>query len=97
LRPLLLCGLLVAGIVLFALFPRFTMTSSETLARAPIKSLGLGVALFFSVPPVVLLLVITIIGIPIAIAIWFVAGLWVIYRVIRGYLVFKDSRAIPGV
>jgi len=38
-----------------------------------------------------------LIGIPIALAIWFVAGLWVIYRVIRGYLVFKDSRAIPGV
>ena len=38
-----------------------------------------------------------LIGIPIALAIWFVAGLWVIYRVIRGYLVFKDSRAIAGV
>lgn len=68
LRPLLLCGLLAAGIVLFALFPRFTLTASQTLAHAPVKSLGLGVALFFSVPPVILLLVITIIGIPIAIA-----------------------------
>ena len=38
-----------------------------------------------------------LIGIPIAFAIWFVAGLWVIYRVVRGYLLFKDSKAIPGV
>ena len=38
-----------------------------------------------------------LIGIPIAVAIWFVAGLWVIYRVVRGYLLFKDSQAIPGV
>ena len=35
-----------------------------------------------------------LIGIPIAIAIWFVAGLWVIYRVVRGYLLFKDSEPI---
>ena len=38
-----------------------------------------------------------LIGIPIAFAIWFVAGMWVIYRVVRGYLLFKDSKAIPGV
>ncbi len=46
---------------------------------------------------VLLTLGLIIIGIPIAVAIWFVAGIWVIYRVIRGYLLFKDSRAIPGV
>ncbi len=38
-----------------------------------------------------------LIGIPIAIGIWFVAGIWVLYRLVRGYLLFKDSRAIPGV
>jgi uncharacterized membrane protein len=46
---------------------------------------------------VMLTLGLILIGIPIAIAIWFVAGVWVIYRVIRGYLSFKDSRAIPGI
>ena len=43
---------------------------------------------------VLLTLGLILIGIPIAIAIWFVAGLWVIYRVVRGYLLFKDSQAI---
>jgi len=37
-----------------------------------------------------------LIGIPIALAIWFVAGLWVIYRVVRGYLLFNQSQPIPG-
>ena len=42
-------------------------------------------------------LYITLIGIPLAWAIWVVCAIWVIYRVVRGYLAFKDSRAIPGV
>ncbi|MCC6867555.1 MAG: hypothetical protein IT522_01910 [Burkholderiales bacterium] len=46
---------------------------------------------------VLLVLGIILIGIPIAIAIWFVAGIWFLYRIIRGYLLFKDSRPIPGV
>ena len=39
---------------------------------------------------------IVLIGIPIAIPIWAVASIWVIYRVIRGYLLFKDNKPIPG-
>jgi uncharacterized membrane protein len=37
-----------------------------------------------------------LIGIPIAYAIWFAASVWILYRVIRGYLLFKDSKPIPG-
>jgi len=37
-----------------------------------------------------------LIGIPIALFIWAVASIWVIYRVIKGYLLFKDNRPIPG-
>ena len=36
-----------------------------------------------------------LIGIPIAIAIWVITTIWVIYRLIRGYLYFKDSQPIP--
>jgi uncharacterized membrane protein len=39
---------------------------------------------------------VTIIGLVIAIPIWAIASVWVIYRVIRGYLLFKDNRPIPG-
>jgi len=38
-----------------------------------------------------------LIGIPIAYAIWIATTIWVIYRLVRGYLYFKDSQAIPGV
>jgi uncharacterized membrane protein len=46
---------------------------------------------------VLLTLGLILVGIPIAFGIWLVAGIWVIYRVVRGYLLFKDSQAIPGV
>jgi uncharacterized membrane protein len=36
------------------------------------------------------------IGFPITFGIWFVTAIWVIYRVVRGYLLFKDSKPIPG-
>jgi len=39
---------------------------------------------------------VTIVGLIVAIPIWAVASIWVIYRVIRGYLLFKDSKPIPG-
>ena len=45
---------------------------------------------------VLVVLGIVLIGIPIAFAIWAVASIWVLYRVIRGYLLFKDERPVPG-
>jgi uncharacterized membrane protein len=43
-----------------------------------------------------ILLAIVLIGFLIGPAIWLAAGIWVIYRVIRGYLLFKESKPIPG-
>jgi len=37
-----------------------------------------------------------LIGIPIAFAIWIVTTVWVIYRLVRGYLLFNDSKPVPG-
>jgi uncharacterized membrane protein len=39
---------------------------------------------------------VTVIGIPVAIAIWVITTIWVIYRLIRGYLYFKDSKPTPA-
>ena len=41
-------------------------------------------------------LVLTLIGIPFGFAIWIATSIWVLYRLIRGYLMFKDSKPIPG-
>jgi len=45
---------------------------------------------------VLLVLGIILIGIPIALLIWAAASIWVIYRVVRGYLLFKESKPIPA-
>ena len=37
-----------------------------------------------------------LIGIPIAYFIWAVDTIWVIYRVVKGYLLFHESKPIPG-
>ncbi len=38
------------------------------------------------------MLVVTFIGIPVALAIFFVTGIWVIYRIARGWLALRDRR-----
>jgi uncharacterized membrane protein len=42
------------------------------------------------------LLFIILVGIVIAYAIWIATTIWVLYRLIRGYLLFKDSHPVPG-
>jgi len=39
---------------------------------------------------------VTLIGIPIAICIWIATTVWVLYRLIRGYVLFNESKPIPG-
>jgi uncharacterized membrane protein len=39
---------------------------------------------------------VTLIGIPIAIGIWIATTIWVLYRLIRGYILFNESKPIPG-
>ena len=82
-RPLLLFGLFAAGILLYAMFPRYTANAARTLRTSPLKSLGLGAAVFFSAPPIILLLVITIVGIPVALV---VAALYAV-ALLAGYLI----------
>lgn len=98
LQPLLIFGLLAAGILQLALFPRFTVTSLQTVGLSPLKSLGLGTAIFFSLPPVILLLVITIIGIPIAVALaaLYAVALLVGYLVTAFFIGDRFARAVRG-
>ena len=42
------------------------------------------------------MLLILVIGLIIGPAIWIATSIWVLYRLIRGYLLFKDSKPIPG-
>ena len=42
------------------------------------------------------LLAIILIGLVIGYVIWVATTIWVLYRLIRGYVLFKESRPIPG-
>ena len=44
----------------------------------------------------VLFFIVFLLGPMLAFVIWGAASIWVIYRVIRGYLLFNDSKPIPG-
>ena len=37
----------------------------------------------------------TLVGIPFALALWLGTGLWVLYRLIRGWLALKEHRELP--
>ena len=41
------------------------------------------------------ILFITLVGIPVAVAIWFATGIWVLYRIIRGWLALTSQRPLP--
>jgi len=42
------------------------------------------------------ILFVTLIGIPIAYVIWIITGLWVLYRIIRGWLALSSQRTVPS-
>ena len=39
---------------------------------------------------------VTLLGIPVAIAIWVATGLWVVYRIIRGWIALTNHQPMPG-
>jgi uncharacterized membrane protein len=41
-------------------------------------------------------LLITVVGIPVAVVLWFATGIWVLYRIIRGWLALSSQKVLPG-
>jgi len=68
LHALWFAGVLLSGILLVAVFPRFTREAAATARRDTLTSLGLGAALLVAVPILALMLFVTIIGIPLGFA-----------------------------
>ena len=42
-------------------------------------------------------LFVTVVGIPFAIVLWFATGIWVLYRIIRGWLALSSQKELPAV
>jgi uncharacterized membrane protein len=40
-------------------------------------------------------LFVTMVGIPVAIVLWFATGIWVLYRIIRGWLALSAQKVLP--
>jgi uncharacterized membrane protein len=40
-------------------------------------------------------LFVTVVGIPFAFVLWFATGIWVLYRIIRGWLALSSTRVLP--
>ncbi len=66
--PFLLLGLIAAAAVFILVFPNATRGAQQEVGTSPWASLGLGAAMLFTLPPVAILLMITVIGIPLAFA-----------------------------
>ena len=49
----------------------------------------IGVILFFT-------LALVIVGLLLGPLVWIATSIWVLYRLIRGYFLFKDSKPVPG-
>lgn len=82
LHPAFFVSMLVCGSVLFLVFPNAVSGAEQAMRNAPLRSLALGLALLFALPPVAILFMITVIGIPIGF------GLMLIYPLLLllGYL-----------
>jgi uncharacterized membrane protein len=42
------------------------------------------------------ILFITVVGIPFAFVLWFATGIWVLYRIIRGWLALSSQKELPS-
>ncbi len=75
---LTLCGIIVAGLVMRALFPNLVGKAAEQVYHHPLQDLGWGVLTLVLAPIFILLLVATLIGIPLALLVILVliAGLY---------------------
>jgi cytoskeletal protein CcmA (bactofilin family) len=67
-RALVVVNLFVSGVVLFLLFPRFTVAAARTVGLRPWVSLGLGLAVLVLTPLAALSLALTVVAIPLALA-----------------------------
>jgi len=84
-------GVFIAGALFVLLLPGFTSEAAAAIGRKPLPSLGLGLAILLCVPFVAVVLLITIIGIPVALLLmslyllvlflgWITAALFVAQR-----------------
>lgn len=64
-HPLFFISMLICGMLLYLLFPRAVIGTEQAIGQHPVRSLLLGLALLFTIPPVAVLFMATVVGLPI--------------------------------
>lgn len=67
-HPVFFISMLACGSFLFLVFPNAVSGARQAMRQSPLRSLLLGIALLFALPPVAVLFMVTVIGIPIGFA-----------------------------
>lgn len=80
--PVFFLSMLVCGSLLYILFPNAVAGARQSIKHYPLRSLLIGLALLFTLPPVAILFMITVVGLPIGL------GLLALYPLLllMGYL-----------
>jgi branched-chain amino acid transport system permease protein len=86
-------GLAAAGALFLLLFPRFAVAAARTVASDPGKSLGLGFALLVATPVAALLLLITVVGVPLGLALFALYPVALLAGLLVAVLFLGDSGA----
>jgi len=79
---ILVAALAVAAIVYFLLFPVFSVAAAEGPWRSPFSALGAGAAFLFATPFVVMLLLVTVVGMLVALPLF----AWYLVSLLGGFL-----------
>jgi len=87
---LFLLGLLVVGLVLIAVFPRFSMAAAANVRSQPWVSLGLGFALVLCVPVAAVLFLVTVVGAPLGLLLLFFYPVMLLLGYLTGALFLGD-------
>ena len=95
-RVVFVVNLFVAGVILFFLFPRLTISAAATVGHRPWASLGMGLAVLAGTPLIALSLMLTVIGIPLALTlVWlYIAALLLGFLTAAFYLAEVVLRAL---
>lgn len=93
-----LLGLMLTGAVLVLLFPKFMQGAAGTITSDPGKSLALGLALLATVPFAAMLLMMSVIGIPLAVVIFLLYPLALLlgYLTAAHYIGERGARRLRG-
>lgn len=91
---LLVFSLLLVGVIMILAFPAFSAAAAHTVRSDPWKSLALGFSLLLCLPVAAILFMLTVIGIPLGVALLLVYPVMLLLGFITGALFLSDRVAI---